>query len=152
MRDAGKLTDEEAVQGALNELCEYLPEAGKCKILHTQVTRVPNAIHRPVVGTERLRPTPGQCSSVDRLFFAGDWTATELPYCMDSAASAGWRAAESVVLAAAKQGINTLGADGLRVPVRDIDVGPRMFAGLDLFRPLSVWLTRWRVGAERREE
>jgi len=88
-RSVGKLTDEEVLDGCFKELCEYLPGAREAKILHTQVTRVPCAIHRPVVGTERARLPPGRSDFVKGLFFAGDWTATELPYCMESAANAG---------------------------------------------------------------
>merc|ERR1712039_244926 len=143
-RPAGKLSDEEAAQGALAELCEYLPDAKTCKILQTRVHRVPNAIHRPVVGTERAQPPAGKCVTVDRLFFAGDWTATELPYCMESAANSGWRAAESLVLAAERQGLKTKGAEGLRAHVPDVDVGAKVLAGLDIFRPLTVKLTNWR--------
>lgn len=151
-RDAGDLTDEEVLDGVFKELCEYLPAAKSCKLLHTQVTRVPCAVHRAVVGSERARLTPGRSADVEKLFFAGDWTATELPYCMDSAAQAGWRCAESVVDAAAEQGIKTKGSAGLRVPVPNIGMPSKMLGALDVFRPLSLWLTQLRIGATRREE
>lgn len=151
-RDAGTLTDEDVLDGTFKELCEYLPEARNCKLLHTQVTRVPCAIHRPVVGTEKARLPPGRSADVKKLFFAGDWTATELPYCMDSAAHAGWKCAKSVLDVAAEQGIKTKGSDGLSVPVPDIDLPPKLLGTLDVFRPLSVWLTQLRIGAERRQE
>mmetsp|Transcript_93597 Transcript_93597/g.165625 ORF Transcript_93597/g.165625 Transcript_93597/m.165625 type:complete len:523 (-) Transcript_93597:68-1636(-) len=151
-RPVGKLSDEEIAQGCLEELCEYLPDARNCKLLKTQVQRVPCAIHRPVVGTEKLRIAPGRCASVEGLFFAGDWTDTGLPYSMESAASAGWAAAESLLKTAAEQGIETAGSTGLRVPVPGIDMTPKILSFLDVLRPFSVWLTKLRVGAERRQE
>lgn len=152
VRDAGKLTDEEILDGVFKELCEYLPEARDAKILHTQITHVPCAIHRPVVGTEKARVTPGRFADVNGLFFAGDWCATEMPYCMDSAARAGWTCAESILKEAEAKGVKTQGSTGLRVPVPDIDTIPRMLSTFDVFRPLSLLLTEARIGAARRQE
>lgn len=152
MRSVGKWTDEQVLDGAFKELCEYLPAARDANILHTQVTRVPCAIHRPVVGSERARLPPGRCASVEKLFFAGDWTATELPYCMESASNSGWTCAESVVDAAMAEGIKTKGSAGLRVAPPDITLAAKMIGKLDIFRPLSLWLTNLRIGATRREE
>jgi len=151
-RTVGALTDEECLEGVFKELCEYLPEARNCKLLHSQVTRVPCAIHRPVVGSERARLPPGRSADVEKLFFAGDWTATVLPYCMESASNAGWICAEHVIDAAAAQGVKTKGSAGLRVPVPDIDMAPKMLGLLDVFQPLSLMLTQLRIGATRREE
>jgi len=138
-REAGRLSDEQVIKGCMDELCEYLPQARHAKLLHTQVTRVACAIHRPVPGTERARPPPGRCAGVEKLFLAGDWTATELPYCMDSAARAGWLAAESVLRAAEEQGIQTTGTEDLRVPLVDIDLTAKILGRFDALRPLNVW-------------
>lgn len=140
-REVGRLSDEEVVEGCMKELCEYLPHARDAKLLHTQVTRVACAIHRPIVGTEKSRVRPGACPGVDGLFIAGDWTATELPYCMDSAASAGWMCSEDLLHAAEARGCTITGSKDLRVPLPDIDLTAKALGYLDAFRPLNIWFS-----------
>ena len=61
---------------------------------HAVVQRTPCAIPCPLPGTESLRP--GTRLPVDGLWLAGDWTATDVPCSMESAARSGMLAAEQV--------------------------------------------------------
>ena len=88
-------TDEAIIEKTLAELSEYLPEAREAKLRHATVHRIPMAIHAPEPGTESLRPpvrTP-----VGGLVLAGDWIDTGFPSSMESAAAAGWMAAEAIL-------------------------------------------------------
>jgi len=93
--DSGRLSemsDAELVEGTLREMEEFFTDVRQAKVLHSAVNRVPMAIHRPVVGTERLRPH--QVSPVSGLYFGGCWTFTEFPGSMESAARSGFLAAD----------------------------------------------------------
>ena len=55
-------------------------------------------ITKPTPGTEQIRPDTS--TPIGGLYLAGDWINTGLPCSMESAARAGWLAAESVLAAA----------------------------------------------------
>lgn len=96
--DSGRLadmTDDEVIERTLREIQESFPLALEAKVLHTVVNRVPMAIHRPVVGTEKLRPE--QRSSVRDFYIAGCWTKTDFPCSMESAARSGYLAADKLL-------------------------------------------------------
>merc|ERR1719161_966357 len=71
------LSDQDIVEGTLRELEEFYVDIRQAKVLHSMINRIPMAIHRPVVGTERLRPD--QVSPVPDLYFGGCWTKTGFP-------------------------------------------------------------------------
>ena len=95
--DSGRLslTDDEAIERTLREIQESFPLALEAKVLHTVVNRVPMAIHRPVVGTEKLRPD--QKSLVKDFYISGCWTKTDFPCSMESAARSGYLAADKLL-------------------------------------------------------
>lgn len=92
---AAHLSDEEVVAATVRELAEFLPRASAARLLHATVNRVPMATHCPFPGMERRRPP--QRSPIHGLLLAGDWTRTQTPSCMESAARSGWLAAEEVL-------------------------------------------------------
>ena len=104
--DSGRLedmTDDEVVQRTLREIQETFPVATSAKVLHSVVNRIPMAIHRPVVGTEKLRPD--QQSPVKDFYISGCWTRTEFPCSMESAARSGFLAADKLLMA--KKGLRS---------------------------------------------
>lgn len=130
--DAGRLkdpSDEELIQGTMQELEERFPLVKEAKLVHSVVTRVPMAIHRPVVGTERLRPD--QASPVPGLFFGGCWTRTEFPGSMESASRGGFLAADKLLRAQGK-------ASEAAVPYPPIALTARMVGALDVLRPMLI--------------
>jgi len=92
---AGYLSDEAIVQGTQREIAEFIPAAATARIEHAAVHRIPMAITCPTPGMEALRPET--VSPVADLLLCGDWTRTQLPSCMESAARSGWMAAEAVL-------------------------------------------------------
>jgi len=105
--DSGRLTemtDADLVEGTLREMEEFFTDVRQAKVLHSAVNRVPMAIHRPVVGTEKLRPD--QASPVAGLYFGGCWTNTEFPGSMESAARSGFLAADKL---SERNGVDTHG-------------------------------------------
>lgn len=141
-REAGDLSDEDIFAQTLREIREFLPAAREAKVLHWTVNRVPQAIHRPVVGTERLRPPAGQ-TAIDRLFIAGDYCQTKFPCSMESAACAGWGCADSVLAAAAAAGLIPKAAAPLVVERVPIAKTARTLGTLDqVARPMMIALAR----------
>jgi uncharacterized protein with NAD-binding domain and iron-sulfur cluster len=65
------------------------------KLVHSVVSRVPMAIHAPRPGTESLRPPVR--TKIPGLLVSGDWVRTGFPSSMESAARAGWMAAEAIL-------------------------------------------------------
>mmetsp|Transcript_53258 Transcript_53258/g.158818 ORF Transcript_53258/g.158818 Transcript_53258/m.158818 type:complete len:514 (-) Transcript_53258:130-1671(-) len=122
----GALSDEEVVQGTLQEMGEHFPGVREAAVLHSVVNRVPMAIHRPVAGTEKLRPD--QASPVEGLYFAGCWTRTHFPSSMESAARAGFLAAERLL---ERQGVR----EAFAVPYGEIALSARLVGKLDAIRP-----------------
>lgn len=89
------MDDAEIIARTRAELAENLPAANAARLVHAVVNRVSMAIHCPRPGTERRRPATR--TPIDGLLLAGDWIRTDLPASMESAACAGWRAAEAVL-------------------------------------------------------
>mmetsp|Transcript_55492 Transcript_55492/g.119779 ORF Transcript_55492/g.119779 Transcript_55492/m.119779 type:complete len:507 (+) Transcript_55492:45-1565(+) len=143
-RPAGKLSDEELFKGTLRELRENLPAAREAEVLHWTVNRVPQAIHRPVVGTERKRPAAGEVGGL-RIFLAGDWCATQFPSSMESAAKAGYACAESLLAVAHQEGISGVSQD-LVVPYVPIATSAKMVSQLDRARTFMIWLASFAGG------
>ena len=89
------LSDDEIIERTHAELSEFTSLAAVGKIRHAAVHRIPMAIPCPMPGTERARPS---CTTeLTGLLLAGDWTATGLPSCMESATYSGRIAAEKVL-------------------------------------------------------
>lgn len=127
--DAGRLssmTDEEVVSRTLEELSETYPVVREAKVVHSVVNRVEMAIHRPVAGTERLRPD--QASPVSGLYFGGCWTKTEFPGSMESAARGGFLAAEKLL---EKHGLKQ---GEIAIPYEDIELTARLVGKVDAIR------------------
>lgn len=87
--------DDRIVQRTLDELADLDPAARGARVVHARVHRIPMAVPQPRPGTERLRPPTR--TALDRLWLAGDWTATAVPCSMESAARSGALAAEAVL-------------------------------------------------------
>ncbi len=87
-------SDEHIIERTRAELAEAIPDAAGAQLRHARVHRVPMAVPAPHPGFERARP--GNATRVEGLFIAGDWTATQVPCSMESAARSGARAAELV--------------------------------------------------------
>lgn len=127
--DAGRvpeMSDEDLVQGTLRELGERFKAVREAKVLHTVVNRIPMAIHRPVVGTERLRPD--QASPVRNLYFGGCWTRTNFPGSMESAARGGFLAAERLLERNGQAG-------PVAIPYPDIALTARLVGKFEALRP-----------------
>lgn len=90
-----EVTDSEIVAATHAEIARVVPAARGARIRHALVRRIPLAIHRPRPGLERHRPPTR--TPLPGLYLAGDWLATGLPASMESAAFAGWTAADTVL-------------------------------------------------------
>ena len=88
------MSDSEIIEATVRELAEFLPDAARTTIRHARVHRIPMAKPCPVPGNEHNRPEAR--TAIRGLFLAGDWTRTQLPASMESAARSGWLAAEQV--------------------------------------------------------
>ena len=114
------LSKNEIVELAVRELREFFPAAREAALLKSTVIKEIHATFSPGPGVDRLRP--GQATASERVFLAGDWTATRWPATMEGAVRSGYRAAEAVVQTA-----------GLKVPPLLVDDLPaaglmRLFA------------------------
>jgi zeta-carotene desaturase len=94
-REQEHLSDGEIIARTRQELEEFAPLAGQARIRHAVVHRIPMAIVCPRPGTERARPH--MATDIEGLLLAGDWTATGLPSCMESATYAGRLAAQKIL-------------------------------------------------------
>ncbi|MBF6278097.1 MULTISPECIES: hydroxysqualene dehydroxylase HpnE [Nocardia] len=88
------LPREAFVAAALESLRTHYPEARTATVLRTKVIHQPQATFSAHPGFESLRLD--QTTPVRGLFLAGDWTRTELPSTMESAAESGRRAVDAV--------------------------------------------------------
>eukprot|EP00913_Durusdinium_trenchii_P032445 g30377.t1 len=144
--DSGRLqemTDDEVVQQTLREIQETFPVASDAKVLHSVVNRIPMAIHRPVVGTEKLRPS--QQTPIADFYISGCWTRTDFPCSMESAARSGFLAADKLL----RIGRGELSESA--IPYPDIALSARLVGALEVVRPwlltpLFNWLVRWSSG------
>jgi uncharacterized protein with NAD-binding domain and iron-sulfur cluster len=85
---------------ALDELCEFFPQAKNAKLLKSTVIKEVNATFSPSPGIDAYRPT--NHTAWPRIFLAGDWTATGWPATMEGAVRSGYRAAEALAKRAGK--------------------------------------------------
>jgi 15-cis-phytoene desaturase len=92
--EAHRMDDAYLLQRTRDELVQFAPQAGKARVLHSRVHRIPMAVPCAFPGAESLRPPVS--GSLPGLFVAGDWTDTGLPFSMESAARSGALAAEAV--------------------------------------------------------
>jgi zeta-carotene desaturase len=92
------LSKNEIVELAVRELREFFPAAREAQLMKSTVIKEIHATFSPGPGVDRLRPA--QATASERVFLAGDWTATRWPATMEGAVRSGYRAAEAVVRAA----------------------------------------------------
>jgi squalene-associated FAD-dependent desaturase len=85
----------EIVDMAMREAQEFFPAAGNAKLLKSTVIKEVHATYSPRPGVDQFRPHPQ--SSWERVFLAGDWTATGWPATMEGAVRSGYLAAEALV-------------------------------------------------------
>lgn len=76
-----------------SDLAEAFPMARDARLLRARVYKERRATLRATPESAALRP--GTRTAVERLFLAGDWTATGLPPTIESAVLSGHRAAEA---------------------------------------------------------
>jgi squalene-associated FAD-dependent desaturase len=91
---AEALSDEQIVARTVEEIEEAFPAAGRARVRHAVVNRIPMAVPCPTPGSERDRPAVQ--TPLQGLLLAGDWTDTGLPASMESAVHSGWAAAEEI--------------------------------------------------------
>ena len=114
-----ELDDDSIAEGIRREVAEFLPEARAARMVRRAVHRIPLAIHCPAPGTERIRPE--SATAADGFYLAGDWTRTDLPSSMESAARSGWIAAERLLARIGK-------SRRLAHPPPGPDLGPLLYA------------------------
>jgi zeta-carotene desaturase len=109
------LSKNEIVELAVREFREFFPAAREAQLVKSTVIKEIHATFSPGPGVDRFRPT--QETASERVFLAGDWTATRWPATMEGAARSGYLAAEAVARAAElkweKYAIADLPASGL---------------------------------------
>lgn len=93
-----KKTREEILCSAIGELKSFFPAAREAKVLRAGVLKEARATFSVTPGLEQFRPEPDACG--DGLYLAGDWTKTDWPSTMESAARSGRIAAERAARAA----------------------------------------------------
>jgi zeta-carotene desaturase len=91
------LSKNEIVELAVRELREFFPGARDAVLVKSTVIKEIHATFSPGPGVDRLRP--GQATASERVFLAGDWTATKWPATMEGAVRSGYMAAEAVAQA-----------------------------------------------------
>jgi zeta-carotene desaturase len=79
---------------AMREAQEFFPEARNAKLLKSTVIKEVHATYSPRPGIDQFRPQPQ--SPWERVFLAGDWTATGWPATMEGAVRSGYMAAEAL--------------------------------------------------------
>jgi squalene-associated FAD-dependent desaturase len=105
---------QEIIDLCLREVRQVLPAAREANLVKATVIKEAAATFSPQPGVDRWRPK--HQTSVNKLFLAGDWTATGWPATMEGAVRSGYLAAEAVTRAAGepKQFLQAdLGANGL---------------------------------------
>ena len=91
---AHDLSDEAIIQATLKEISDFAPQFRAARLIDSSVHRIPMSVPCAKPGVERLRPGT---SAVPGLYLAGDWTDTDLPFCMESAVRSAALAAEAVL-------------------------------------------------------
>jgi zeta-carotene desaturase len=93
-----KKTREEILLSAIEELKSFFPAMRDARVVRAGVLKEARATYSVTPGLERFRPEPDACG--DDLYLAGDWTKTDWPSTMESAARSGRIAAERVARSA----------------------------------------------------
>jgi squalene-associated FAD-dependent desaturase len=86
---------QEIIDLCLQEVRQAIPAAREAKLVKATVIKEAAATFSPQPGVDRWRPT--QETTVQRMFVAGDWTATGWPATMEGAVRSGYLAAEAVL-------------------------------------------------------
>jgi squalene-associated FAD-dependent desaturase len=85
---------QEIIDLCLKEVRQALPAARDANLVKATVIKEATATFSPQPGVDRWRPK--HQTSVNKLFLAGDWTATGWPATMEGAVRSGYLAAEAV--------------------------------------------------------
>src|SRR5205823_4851067 len=80
---------DEIVAMALKDVEACLPDVRRANLVRSRVVRWPKATFSPKPGVDALRPD--QRSPISNLYVAGEWTRTDWPSTMESAARSGYR-------------------------------------------------------------
>ena len=97
-RSFAALPREAAIQQALTELAEFFPRVKGAKLEKVALVKEVHATFGVPPGIDAARPTA--LSPWQNCFLAGDWTATDWPSTMESAARSGHLAAEALGMSA----------------------------------------------------
>jgi len=89
---------QEIIDLVLQEVHRALPKSRDARLVKATVIKETTATFSPEPGVDQWRPQ--QKSSIDKMFLAGDWTATGWPATMEGAVRSGYLAAEAVLRAA----------------------------------------------------
>ncbi len=89
------MSKNDIVELALRELREFFPGARDAQLVKSTVIKEIHATFSPGPGVDHLRPP--QATASERVFLAGDWTATGWPATMEGAVRSGYRAAEALL-------------------------------------------------------
>jgi squalene-associated FAD-dependent desaturase len=88
---------QEIVDMCRRELADILPATREAQLRKATVIKEVNATFSPEPGVDRWRP--GQQSTIENLYLAGDWTRTGWPATMEGAVRSGYLAAEALLAA-----------------------------------------------------
>jgi len=86
---------QEIIDLVLQEVRQALPKSREAQLTKATVVKETAATFSPEPGVDRWRPQ--QKSPIDKMFLAGDWTATGWPATMEGAVRSGYLAAEAVL-------------------------------------------------------
>ena len=88
---------QEIIDMCRRELADVLPATREAQLRKATVIKEVNATFSPEPGVDRWRP--GQQSTIENLYLAGDWTRTGWPATMEGAVRSGYLAAEALLAA-----------------------------------------------------
>ena len=86
---------QEIIELVLKEVRQALPKSREAQLVRATVIKETAATFSPEPGVDQWRPR--QKTAIDKLFLAGDWTATGWPATMEGAVRSGYLAAEAVL-------------------------------------------------------
>jgi squalene-associated FAD-dependent desaturase len=91
---------EEILELAMRELAEFFPAVGEVRLVKATVIKEIYATYAILPGLDKYRP--GVKTEWQRIFLAGDWTATGWPATMEGAVRSGYLAAEALMQSAGR--------------------------------------------------
>jgi squalene-associated FAD-dependent desaturase len=91
---------EEILELAMRELAEFFPAVGEARLVKATVIKEIYATYAILPGLDKYRP--GAKTEWQRIFLAGDWTATGWPATMEGAVRSGYLAAEALMQSAGR--------------------------------------------------